>query len=51
MVDWYYIFSILPLGVYPSPQAIYNVVQIIHKYIYSDFGLVMARYMVWVGPR
>ena len=25
MVDWYYIFSILPLGVYPSPQSIYNV--------------------------
>jgi hypothetical protein len=25
MVDWYYIFSILPLGVYSSPQTIYNV--------------------------
>ncbi len=25
MVDWYYTFSILPLGVYPSPQSIYNV--------------------------
>ena len=25
MVDWYYIFSILPLGVYPSPKTIYNV--------------------------
>ena len=26
MVDWYYIFSILPLGVYPLPKTIYNVV-------------------------
>jgi len=25
MVDWYYIFSILSLGVYPSPKTIYNV--------------------------
>jgi hypothetical protein len=25
MVDWYYIYSILPLGVYSSPQSIYNV--------------------------
>ncbi len=25
MVDWYYIFSILWWGVYPSPQSIYNV--------------------------
>jgi hypothetical protein len=25
MVDWYYIFSILRCGVYPSPQSIYNV--------------------------
>ena len=24
MVDWYYIFSILPLGVYPLPKTIYN---------------------------
>ena len=29
MVDWYYIFSILELGVYPPPKAIYNV----HKFI------------------
>jgi hypothetical protein len=27
MVDWYYIFSILWWGVYPSPQSIYNVVE------------------------
>jgi len=26
MVDWYYIFSVLVWGVYPSPKAIYNVV-------------------------
>jgi hypothetical protein len=25
MVDWYYIFSILPLGVYPCSPDIYNV--------------------------
>jgi hypothetical protein len=25
VVDWYYIFSILPLGVYPCSQDIYNV--------------------------
>jgi hypothetical protein len=24
MVDWYYIFSISPLGIYPSSQTIYN---------------------------
>ena len=29
MVDWYYIFSILPLGVYPCSPDIYNV----HKFI------------------
>jgi acyl dehydratase len=29
VVDWYYIFSILELGVYPPPKAIYNV----HKFI------------------
>jgi len=28
MVDWYYIFSILPLGVYPLPKTIYNVDEI-----------------------
>jgi hypothetical protein len=27
MVDWYYIFSILWWGVYPSPQSIYNVIE------------------------
>ena len=27
MVDWYYIFSILPLGVYPCSPDIYNVVE------------------------
>ncbi len=25
MVDWYYIYSILPLGVYPFSKTIYNV--------------------------
>lgn len=25
MVDWYYIFSILALEVYPLPKTIYNV--------------------------
>jgi hypothetical protein len=29
VVDWYYIFSILELGVYPPPKAIYNVYKII----------------------
>jgi hypothetical protein len=38
MVDWYYIYSISPLGVYPSPESIYNVVQNIDKYIYNEFG-------------
>jgi hypothetical protein len=28
MVDWYYIFSILALGVYPCSPDIYNVVLI-----------------------
>ena len=32
MVDWYYIFSILELGVYPPPKAIYNVHKIIRFY-------------------
>jgi hypothetical protein len=28
MVDWYYIFSILPLGVYPCSPDIYNVIKL-----------------------
>ncbi len=34
MVDWYYIFSILPLGVYPCSPYIYNVVKLFKKFIY-----------------
>jgi hypothetical protein len=30
MVDWYYIFSILPLGVYPCSPDIYNVVEFLY---------------------
>ena len=30
MVDWYYIFSILLLGVYPCSPDIYNVVENYH---------------------
>ena len=33
MVDWYYIFPILWLGVHPSPQPIYNVVDYVELLI------------------
>jgi hypothetical protein len=41
VVDWYYIFSILLLGVYPCSPDIYNVVKLfrkltsIKKFVYS----------------
>jgi hypothetical protein len=36
MVDWYYIFPILPLGVYPCSPDIYNVVE---KYHFTDMEM------------
>jgi hypothetical protein len=36
MVDWYYIFSILPLGVYPCSPDIYNVVEFFHLFFLSE---------------
>jgi len=42
MVDWYYIYSILALGVYPSPQSIYNVVHNYHISRPSEFLLFIA---------
>jgi hypothetical protein len=36
VVDWYYIFPILPLGVYPRSPDIYNVHKIINFYFYND---------------
>jgi hypothetical protein len=42
VVDWYYIFSILELGVYPPPKAIYNVHKIIKSQdAFDDYALLL----------
>ena len=38
MVDWYYIFSILLLGIYPCSPDIYNVVQFLHLFCFPEIS-------------
>jgi len=38
MVDWYYIFSILALGVYPYSPDIYNGVEFYHLFLLSQIS-------------
>ena len=47
MVDWYYIFSILPLGVYPCSPDIYNVVEFFHLFSLSEISSSLTFQLFW----